>query len=58
MSGSGGGPLQGRIQQLLLAWARIVVARRNLVLWITLGLVVAAGILTGTRLVIRNSPWT
>ena len=40
---------------MLRAWAKIVVARRNLVLWITLGLVVAAGILTGTRLVIRNS---
>jgi predicted RND superfamily exporter protein len=26
-----------------------------LVLWVTLGLVVVAGILTGTRLVIRNS---
>jgi len=55
MSGTGGVPLQGRIQQLLRAWAKIVVAHRNLVLWITLGLVVVAGILTGTRLVIRNS---
>ena len=47
--------MQGKIQRMLRAWAKIVVARRNLVLWITLGLVVAAGILTGTRLVIRNS---
>jgi hopanoid biosynthesis associated RND transporter like protein HpnN len=55
MSGNSGAPLQGKIQRMLRAWAKIVVARRNLVLWITLGLVVAAGILTGTRLVIRNS---
>ncbi|MFM8654267.1 MAG: hypothetical protein ACKODZ_05995, partial [Verrucomicrobiota bacterium] len=55
MSGNSGAPLQGKIQRTLRAWAKIVVARRNLVLWITLGLVVAAGILTGTRLVIRNS---
>ena len=40
---------------MLRAWAKTVVARRNLVLGITLGLVVVAGILTGTRLVIRNS---
>ena len=40
---------------MLRAWAKIVVARRNLILWVTLGLVVAAGILTGARLVIRNS---
>ena len=55
MSGNGGSPLQGQIQRLLRAWAKIVVARRNLILWVTLGLVVVAGILTGTRLVIRNS---
>ena len=55
MSGNGGAPLQGKIQRMLRAWAKIVVARRNLILWVTLGLVVAAGILTGARLVIRNS---
>ncbi len=55
MSGNGAAPLQGKIQRLLRAWARIVVARRNLILWITLGLVVVSGVLTGTRLVIRNS---
>ena len=44
MSGNGAIPLQGRIQKMLRAWAKIVIARRNLVLWITLGLVVAAGI--------------
>jgi len=54
MSGKGA-PWQGKIQRALRAWAQIVVARRNLVLWVTLGLVVVAGILTGTRLVIRNS---
>ena len=55
MSKHGMAPLQGKIQHMLRAWAQIVVARRNLILWVTLGLVVAAGILTGTRLVIRNS---
>ena len=55
MSGNGRAPLQGKIQRMLRAWAKIVVARRNLILWVTLGLVVAAGILTGARLVIRNS---
>jgi predicted RND superfamily exporter protein len=48
-------PAEGKIQRMLRAWARILIGRRNLVLWVTLGLVVAAGILTGTRLVIRNS---
>jgi len=47
--------LPGRIQRLLRAWAKIVVARRNLILGATLGLVAVAGILTGTGLVIRNS---
>jgi len=55
MSGNSGAPWQGKIQRVLRAWARIVVARRNLILWVALGLVVAAGILTGARLVIRNS---
>jgi hopanoid biosynthesis associated RND transporter like protein HpnN len=55
MSGNGGAPLQGKIQSLLRAWAKTVVARRNLILWMTLGLVVVSGVLTGTRLVIRNS---
>ena len=55
MKGQGSVPAEGKIQRVLRAWARILIGRRNLVLWVTLGLVVAAGILTGTRLVIRNS---
>ena len=55
MSGNGSLPKEGTLQRLLRAWARILIPRRNLVLWITLGLVVVAGVLTGTRLVIRNS---
>ena len=55
MNGNGSLPKEGTIQRMLRAWARWVVARRNLILWSTLGLVVAGGILTATRLVIRNS---
>jgi len=39
----------------LRAWARFVVQRRQRLLWVSLLLVVVAGGLTATRLVIRNS---
>ena len=43
------------MERWLRSWARFVVHRRQRLLWVSLLLVVAAGGLTATRLVIRNS---
>ncbi|NBR45904.1 MAG: hypothetical protein EBT68_02100 [Verrucomicrobia bacterium] len=47
--------VEGSMERWLRSWARFVVQRRQRLLWISLLLVAAAGGLTATRLVIRNS---
>ncbi|NDE85239.1 MAG: hypothetical protein EB056_04330 [Verrucomicrobia bacterium] len=46
---------QGWMDVLLQKWAGILVGSQKKILWVSLALVVAAGVITGMRLVVRNS---
>lgn len=46
---------KGWVDRWLHAWARLVIDRRQMVLWVSFGLVLIAGGVAGMRLVIRNN---
>jgi len=46
---------QGRVERILLRWARTLIRSQHKVLWVSLALVVVSGVIAGTRLVVRNS---
>ena len=46
---------QGRVERILLLWARALIRSQRKVLWVSLALVVVSGVIAGTRLVVRNS---
>ena len=46
---------KGRVERILLRWARTLIRSQRRILWVSLALVVVAGGITGTRLVVRNS---
>ena len=46
---------QGWMDVLLRKWAGILVRSQKKILWVSLALVVATGVITGMRLVVRNS---
>ena len=46
---------KGRVERILLRWARALIRSQHKVLWVSLALVVVSGVIAGTRLVVRNS---
>ncbi|NBR71806.1 MAG: hypothetical protein EBT75_06915, partial [Proteobacteria bacterium] len=46
---------KGRVERILLRWARTLIRSQQKVLWVSLALVVVCGAIAGTRLVVRNS---